>query len=279
METVVAPAHEPARPSEAVPRLARPVPAPAPDSRRDALVLEAVRRAVTEPGEHRLFRSGKLPGLFPGRTGPGGQAAREALAAGLIETVRTEQKGKFVTEWVRATPRGVAHVHAHDSPNAVIAELQQAIGSTREGVPAWLAEARRELAALSDKFERQAADILARLDGLTDRLDAALRRMDLTAPAPGGELGALVPWGGDALAYLDRRATTGAAGACPLGELFRAVRETFPELTVPEFHAGLCRLHEARALTLAGAGGPPGVEPDPEFAVILGAELCHYANR
>ena len=65
----------------------------------------------------------------------------------------------------------------------------------------------------------------------------------------------------------------GAAGACPLGELIRAL----PGLTVPEFHAGLRRLHDVRAVRLTPA--PDGAVPDPEYALIVGAQTCSYVSR
>lgn len=249
------------------------------DPRHDEITLAVLRRALAEPGDHRLFRSGKLAGLFPNRAGASAEAAREAVTTGLLETVRTEQKGKLVTEWVRVTPKGVAFVHDRDSPKAVIAELKEAVGATRAGVPGWLADARRELAGMSEKFERQADEILSRLDALTDRLDAALRRAEIAVPALSDGLRSVVPWASDALAHLDRRTATGLVGGCPLGVLFQAVQDKHPELTVPDFHAGLRRLHDTRTLTLTGTGGPPGADPDPEYAMILGSELCYFAER
>src|SRR5215213_7057815 len=71
-----------------------------PDPRRTELLLEALKVALATPGEHRLFRSGRLAGLFPARTGIASEVALQALRDGLLETVRTEAKGKFVTEWV-----------------------------------------------------------------------------------------------------------------------------------------------------------------------------------
>src|SRR6476659_7673590 len=89
-------------------------------------LLQALKQALTEPGEQRLYRSGKLPGLFPTRTGPNPIAASNAVSEGLIEVVRTEQKGKLTVEWARLTPAGVSFLHAHESPRAVLEELQAA---------------------------------------------------------------------------------------------------------------------------------------------------------
>src|SRR6478609_3588960 len=77
-------------------------------------LLEALKQGLARPGEHRLYRSGKLDGLFPGRGGAGAEAAARALREGLIETVRTETKGKTAIDWVRLTPRAVDFVHEHE---------------------------------------------------------------------------------------------------------------------------------------------------------------------
>jgi hypothetical protein len=43
-------------------------------------LLHALHGALTQPGEQRLFRSGKLPGLFSGRAGLNADAAAQAHA-------------------------------------------------------------------------------------------------------------------------------------------------------------------------------------------------------
>src|SRR5205809_645844 len=162
-----------------------------PDPRRTELQVDAVKTAIGPGGEHRLFRSGKLPGL---------------------KTV---------------------------------------LDATRGGVPSWMADARAELASLSAKFEERAAAVLRRLDELAGRVESALRRAEMNAPAVAEPVGRVVPWAVEALEYLDGRLVSGATGDCPLPELFHAVRVRFPELTLTAFHDGLRRLHDLRALRLA----------------------------
>ena len=244
------------------------------DKRTD-LVLDAVKRAIADPGEHRLFRAGKLAGLFPSRAGASADAALLALTDGLLETVRTEAKGRQIVEWVRATPKGMRFVHDRDSPKAVLRELREVIGATRDGVPEWMDAARREVATLADRFDRQATELVRRLDALTERVEAALRRAEAGAARVPGSVADAVPWAVDALEYLDRRPGAGAPGPCPLGDLFHAVRERHPPLGVPEFHAGLRRLHDVRAVRLAA--GPAGA--DPEYTILVGTEACSVAHR
>ncbi len=244
------------------------------DPRRTEHLLDALKTALATPGEHRLFRSGKIAGLFPARTGPAGEAAMQAVRDGLLETIRTEAKGKFVTEWVRATPKAVGFVHENDSTRSILRELKDVLQATRTGVPAWMAEAKQELAALSASFEVRAAAMLARLDDLAKRCEAALRRAEATGSAIAEPVARVVPWAMAALDYLDKRSETGAGGECPLPELFHALRERLPELTLPEFHDGVKRLHDVRAVRLL-----PGELAEPEYAVVTEGKLMCLVGR
>lgn len=246
-----------------------------PSPRHIELLLDAIKPAIAVPGEHRLFRSGKLPGLFPMRIGPCADAALTAIRDGLLETVRTESKGKIVTEWVRATPKGVAFVCDHDSPKSVLKEMNAVLDATRAGVPTWMAEAKEELALLSARFEERATNVLAQLHDLAVRVEAALRRAEANGPGLGESVGKVVPWAMEALAYLDRRSSGGARNACSLPELFGAMRESFPETTLTAFQDGVRRLHDVRALRLL----PSDAMDEPEYAVVWEGKLMYLAAR
>ncbi len=246
-----------------------------PGSPRTELLLEALKTAIATPEEHRLFRSGKLAGLFPNRAGASAEAAVLAVRDGLLEVTRTEMRGKIVTEWVKATPKAVTFVHEHDSPKSVLRELKAVLDATRTGVPAWMAEAKAEVAALAERFEVRATAMLAKLDDLAARVEAALRRTELNSPAVAEPVGRVVPWAVESLEYLERRPVSGAAGDCPLPELFHAVRVKFPELTLSAFHDGLRRLHDVRALRLV----PTAAMTEPEYAVVIGGRLMYAAGR
>lgn len=246
-----------------------------PDPRRTEHLLEALKTALATPGEHRLFRSGKIAGLFAARTGLAGEAAVIAIREGLLETIRTEVKGKFVTEWVCATPKAVNFVHEHDSPRSILRELKDVLQATRTGVPAWMAEAKQEVAALSASFEVRASAMLTRLDDLAKRCEAALRRAEMTSSAIAEPVTRVVPWAMDTLEYLDKRRELGATSDCPLPELFDALRVRCAELTLPEFHDGVKRLHDLRAVRLL-----PGSEiTEPEYAVVAEGKLMYLVGR
>jgi hypothetical protein len=240
-------------------------------------ILDALKAGLATPGEHRLFRWGKLGGLFPGRSGPSGEAATAAVRQGLLAITRTETKGKLVVEWVTVTPHGVGFVHDRDSPKAVLRELRGLLGETRAGVPAWMEQARQDVAAAAERFERKAGELLARLDALAVRVEDALRRAEAAPPALMEPMAKLVPWGVAALAYLDRRKAAGAAGDCPMSELFHALVSDHPGLALPAFQDGLRRLAEVRAVRLVP--GNAAAVTEPEFAFVADGKLVWEVGR
>lgn len=249
------------------------VPAPSNEKRREIL-LDALKAALAESTEHRLFRSGRLAGLFPSKLGDAGEAARQALAAGLLEHVRTDVRGKFIFEWVRATPRAVEFVAEHDSPKAILRELRDVLGDTRSGIPTWMDQARTELRTMAGLFEQRSTAILNRLESLAGRVEMALRRAEATDSRPSiGQ--SVAPWVDRALQYLDRR-NEGGLGPCSISELFQSVRDYYPDVAIPAFHDSLRRLAELRALSLSAGKGEPA---EPEFAILRDGQLMQFASR
>jgi hypothetical protein len=249
-----------------------------PDKIQDAQV-QALKQALRDPAEQRLFRSGKLAGLFPGRGGTNAEAAAQALREGLLEVVRTETKGKTVVEWVRLTRRGVDFVHEHESPVRALEELRAALHTAREALPAWQAEVHQAVQALADRLGEETERCRTRLDALGRQVEEALARLhDEQPPVPDGVASA-VPWAADALAFLERRRTGGAPEECPLPDLFAALHEQHGDLSVSAFHDGLRRLHEGRAVRLLPFTAPAAELPQPEFALFDRASVLYYVAR
>lgn len=244
--------------------------------RRDAALLDGLRAALAGD-EHRLYRSGKLAGLFPSKTGPAGEAAGLAIREGLLEYARTETRGRFEIEWVRLTAKGVEYLYEHDSPRAVLGEMRDMLAAARSGIPVWQDEMLKSLERLASSITEEMARYMGRLDALSQRVEEALRRAEV-APELGAALREVVPWGADALAYLDRRKAGGAVGECPLPELFGAVRGKHAGLTVREFHDGLRRLADNRAVRLSPWAGP-GAIPQPEYALMADGKLAYHVGR
>ena len=127
-------------------------------------------------------------------------------------------------------------------------------------------------ADLRDAIER----ILAPLGR---RVDEALRRADLHRVTKANGAETAVPWARSALAYLDKRRDSGAAGQCSLPELFAAVRPEHEDLSIPAYLDGLRRLHDRRAIQLLPFEGSASELPQPEYALLDGAEVFFYVTR
>jgi hypothetical protein len=241
-------------------------------------LLEALKQALSEPGEQRLYRSGKLPGLFPSRAGAAGDAASRALREGFLEVVRTEAKGKLAADWVRLTPAGVRFLHERESPLRALEDLRDALQATRAGVPAWLADVRERLQGVESRVTTEAQRFLHYLEALSQRVEEGLRKLQALAPSIPAGLSDKVPWAGDALAYLDQRQTGNPSVACPLPELFAALVPRFPDLSISDFHQGLRFLHERKAVCLLPCQGLEE-PPQPEFAMLEGESVFYFASR
>jgi hypothetical protein len=241
-------------------------------------LVAALKQAVAGGGEQRLYKSGKLSGLFASRAGAPGEAAAQAVRDGLLEVVRTETRGKAAVEWVRPTLRGVTFLHERESPLKALQELRAALQATREGVPAWMAAARQDLQALSDRLTAESERWLQRLDALGHWVEEALRRLEAAGPQLPAGATDVVPWALEALTYLDQRRQRGA-GDCPLPELFATVAEKHPGLSLVAFHDGLRRLHDRGAVRLVPFTAPPSELPQPEFALLDGATVFYHAAR
>lgn len=239
-------------------------------------VVEALKQALGGPGEQRLYKSGKLEGLFAGRTGVNGEAATRALRENLLEVVRIEPRGKTSCEWVRLTPQGVDFLHGHESPVQALRDLRDVLRANREAVPLWLADMRQSLHELGARLEEDAGRWREKLEVLGRRVDETLARLEKLRPALPEDLAQSVPWAPTAVDYLDRRQKGGVGPACALPELFEALRRTWADLSLPAFHDGLRRLQERRALRLLPADDSAGL-PQPEYALFDGVRVLYTA--
>lgn len=244
--------------------------------KRDALLLAGLRAALSGD-EHRLYRSGKSDGLFASKSGPAGEAAELAIREGLLEYARTETKGRFEIEWVRLASKGVEYLYQHDSPRAILDEMRQMLATAQSGVPIWQDEILKSLEKLATHITDQMARYLDKLESLSKRVDEAVRRADVT-PDLSKALQELIPWGVDALAYLDHRRLGGASNNCPMPELFGAVRGKHSTITIRDFHDGLRRLADNRAVKLSAWAGP-GAIPQPEYAMMAEGHLVYQVSR
>jgi hypothetical protein len=242
-------------------------------------LLTALKEALLDPGgEHRLYKSGKLDGLFPGKTGSSGDAAALALRDGLLEVVRTETKGKTTLDWVRLTARGVDFVHEQESPVYILHELRETLRLNQQAIPAWLDQMRGTFAALDQRLALDAQKWTQRLNALTLRVESALKRLEDDRPLLPPELATSLPWIVDAINYLDRRKNGGAPGDCPFPELFTALARQHGELSITSFHDGLKKLSERRVVRLIPAADFNHLS-QPEFALLREGQVLYYTAR
>jgi hypothetical protein len=242
---------------------------------RKRMLLDALKVGAAQPGEQRLYRRGKLPGLFAQRTSANAEIADAAVKDGLLEVTRVEMAGKTTIEWVRVTQKGQQFLVDGESPIRALEELRETLAVHQQGLPAWAAQMNGRIDEMSRSFSGEIEAMRQRLDQLTRNVEAAIARIEaVRAEADLPE----TPWGPEALDVLERRKQVGLGTRCPLADLFAALKEKNGELTVKEFHAGLRRLQDRRLISLL-----PGVNgsdaPGPEYALLDGAAVYYYASR
>jgi hypothetical protein len=241
------------------------------------LLVDALKQALAEPEPQRLYKSGKLVGLFSARNGIPGDAAVLAVREGLLEVVRTETKGKTAVEWVRVTPKGIEFIHAFESPVAALKELSAVLQANRDAIPFWLTEIKNRLNDLGTAVSAEAQRWSHRLDSLSQRVEEALKRVDGGPSLPDDAL-ADAPWAPQVLTYLRHRKFSGVSGECTFPELYQVARDQSPDLSLIAFHDRLRRLQDRKLLQLHPFNGQPQDITQPEFALVEGSRLLYYAT-
>ena len=240
------------------------------------LLLEALKAAALERGELRLYRRGKLPGLFTQRTRGNAELANQAVKEGLLEVTRVEPIGKITIEWVRVTQKGLDFLLESESPIRALEELREALAVNQQGMPAWVAHMNARIHALADQFAAEVGEMRTRMEQVAKRVVVAIERIE--AAQVRMPTSAAVPWAQETLEHLDRRKQVGLGERCSLADLFAALKEKHADMTLREFHAGLKRLHEGDMIALWPSTGN-GDTPGPEYALLDGAAVYYYAGR
>src|SRR5439155_22129726 len=92
------------------------------------LVLDALSRAVADPGGLPLYASKSTPGLFP--TTPAARpAAQRCKEEEFVKVVRAEQRGKAVQEVCAITEKGLAYLLTRANTRQVLEDLVRALES------------------------------------------------------------------------------------------------------------------------------------------------------
>lgn len=241
------------------------------DARKLAL-LEALKIGAQAGGEIPLYRRGKSPGLFDQRTRANAEIASQAVADGLLETVRVEASGKTSVEWMRVTPQGFRFLLDSESPARALDELREALAVNQQGLPKWAADMRVRIDELATQMAGEVAAMRERLEQMSRTVADAIERIeDQRTQGPA----AFVPWGHETLELLARRRQVGLGTRCPLADLYMALKEHYPELTIKEFHAGLRQLRASKTIALLVGSGAEDT-PGPECALLDGANVYYY---
>jgi len=221
----------------------------------EALIVDALQRAVTAPEGLPLFGSKTAPGLFAHHAA-GKLAALACKDRGLLHVVRTAARGRATLEYCALTEQGWRHLLEQASPKPILSAL--------------LAALERHHAAFGAQQQ-----ILVAIRTAVERLQQHLERP--APPFPGSANGQPAPADAVREALTAWRATD-TLGDCPLPELLRRMRQRLPKLTIGAFHDALRRLHEERALYLHPWTGALYEMPDPAAALLVGHEVAYYAS-
>src|SRR5262249_39658890 len=148
----------------------------------------------------------------------------------------------------------------------------------RAGVPIWMDEVLAELQTIATRCSEEMQGYLQRLDALTQRVEEAIRRAEAGGPALPHPIQQIVPWGLDALEHLAHHRAEGADD-CTLPELFEVLHVRHPTLSITDFHDGLRRLADNRALRLVPFGKSASSLPQPEYALLDGSRVLYHVGR
>ena len=244
--------------------------------RHKLALLDALKLGAQEGTEMRLYRRGKLPGLFGQRTRLNAEVANQAVQDGLLEVLRVEQIGKTAVEWVRVTPKGLDFLLESESPARALEELRAALAVNAHGLPIWIAQMHARIDELSRRFADELAQMRHSLEKVSQRTLQALERIETAQTRTVAAVA--VPWAHETLEYLDRRKQVGLGERCSLGDLFASLSEKHAELTIKDFHTGLKRMQERQMIALLPSTGNGDV-PGPEYALLDGAAVYYYVGR
>jgi hypothetical protein len=231
------------------------------------LVLDALHRAVAEPAGVPLFGGKKATGLFAA-SAPAKKAAQLCKDEGLVQTIRTETRGRTAHEICAITEKGLTFLLNQTSPKHVLESLVRALESRRAQVSELVESARRTQAGF-EGLQASAEKALRQLQQPPNPTSLPMEKTNGNGADAAGKaiLGTLTRW-----------QASGALEDCPLPQLYRSVRESVPSLTIGQFHDALRRLQERMQMYLHPWTGPMYELPEPAFALMVGHEIAYYAS-
>jgi hypothetical protein len=234
------------------------------------LVLEALGRAAVDPDGVPLHGNKKSPGLFATTTAAK-QTALRCKEEGYLRVVRSETKGKTVTEVCCLTEKGLAYLLSQVSPKQVLEDFVRAL-ETRRGQVDELINTVRHWQANLDSFKFTVEKVLLQVGKPV--------QAGPNGTFPGGthQSNGSDTWLPALIGDLNEWQASGALEDCPLPELYRRACRISPSLTFGHFHDGLRQLHDSEQIYLHPWTGPLHEIPEPAHALLVGHEIAYYAS-
>jgi len=238
------------------------------------IIMAALRQAAVEPAGLPLH-GGRAKSLFAASL-LGKKAAQVCKSQGYLQIVRTESRGRRVREICAITEKGLAYLLLQVSPKQVLEDLVRALHSHQAQVGELLATARHWQAnidkckSLVEKVLHQGGESawgMPSVNGKALRPNQSSPAVDQT-PIDSALDEAI-------LNHLRQWRESGAAGDCPLPELFRHIQRN---PTIGQFHDHLRALHEQQLIYLHSWTGPLHEIPEPALALLVGHGIAFYAS-
>jgi hypothetical protein len=221
------------------------------------LILTALSLAAEHLGGSPLFTSKKSQGLFS-TTSSGRQAAQLAQDEGYLRTVSATQ-GKTSRQHSAITEKGLEYLLEETNPKASAEILGQSV-----------ADCVRQLGEL--------AACLASTQGHLQTLSMAAATLVHRHSAQAHVARTTNGDEADSKVILDALRQWRKSGDCPLPELYRSARGHRHGLTIGKFHDMLRSLRDQGRIYLHPWTGPLYELAEPEFAMLCGHEIIHYAS-
>jgi DNA-binding PadR family transcriptional regulator len=253
------------------------------------IIMAALRRASVEPAGMPLHGS-RGQSLFAA-SASGKNAAQLCKSEGYLQIVKTEHRGRRVREIYAITEKGLAYLLHQVSPKQVLEDLVRALHSQQTQIGELLATARHWQAnsdsckTLVQKVLHQAGQCAwgtSNVNGKAEKKTSQDSSATDETQIEHGKESVFDPCfiGGSALgeailSQLHQWRESGAAGDCPLPELFR---RTGQNLSIGQFHDQLRALQEQQQIYLHPWSGPLHEIPEPALAFLAGHGIVYYAS-
>jgi hypothetical protein len=234
------------------------------------LLLDALSRAVADPGGVPLYGNRKTPGLFA-KTARLRPLAERCKDEGYLRVVQSETHGKNVQEVCAITEKGIAYLLSQVSPKQILEQLVHTLQSRQAQVGELVAAARQWQVGI-ESLQTAVTRILDQIhkpNGVPGPYNG------VPGPAPSGN--GCDSWPGEVINYLSQWRDSGATEDCPLPELYRRAQRV-SRLSIGQFHDGLRRLHDEQRIYLHPWTGPMHEIPEPAYALLIGHEVLYYAS-